>query len=47
MELPLPDVPACKMPHKDEEGLMQPVDQLSQPPQVVLLLLFKHYYYCY
>ena len=34
MELPLPDVPVCKRPHKDE-GLMQPVDQLSQPPQVV------------
>ena len=37
MELPLPDVPVCKMPHKDEEGLMQPADQLSQPPQVVTI----------
>ena len=39
MELPLPDVPVCKMPHKDEEGLMQPADQLSQPPQVMTIII--------
>ena len=58
MELPLPDVPVCKMPHKDEEELMQPADQLSQPPQVVtigsiiiiimfMLLGVSYHYYKY
>ena len=39
MELPSPDVPVCKMPHKDEEGLMQPADQLSQPPIIIIIII--------